>query len=383
MLDEEYEKFGHDVLGPFMNDFTEWLCRGIIEQKADKVFFFSRDGFMMQKACCLRQDFVESGIMHEYAYFSRNSLRRALLWNCSSYQESLQYLSNQRFISFAELASYYGIREDEKDKIANAFGILWNQSFLQSTISRNEKLKKIYNAYKPQIDALSQQQYNDIILYLNQIGMQGNVAIVDIGWHGAMQYYLEKILQESRIKAQITGYYIGINVVYPLKGKTHGFLFSKENLKMRKKILCSYGILEKFFQSLEGSTDNYVNNQGIVSPLLKKYEYEDDLRIQSYIKLLQNGALRYIKKPSDVKKDSWKSLINFGLSPTLKQLRLFRFFYNMDGEKLYFLPQKKLHRYRIKEFLLAFSNSCWKTGFMKAAFKLPLPYFWIYNILRK
>ena len=248
---------------------------------------------------------------------------------------------------------------------------------------RNEKLKMLYNAYKAKIDAESRRQYRDIVTYLNQIGMRGNVAIVDIGWHGAMQYYLELLLEKSGINANITGYYIGINVIYPIKGKTNGFLFDKENLKMRKRVLCSYGVLEKFFQSLEGSTDDYVVRQDVVVPVLKQYEYENDMQIQSYIRSLQDGALHYLMDTSGDDSGSWKALIDFGMRPTLEQLKLFVFFYNVDGEKLYFLPQKGLFRYRLKEFLLAFSNSCWKTGFMKAAFKIPLPYFWIYNLLRK
>lgn len=379
---DEYENFGYEIFGPFLKTFTEWLCAKIIEQNAEKVFFFSRDGFMMQKACCLHQGFLEREIKHEYVYFSRNSLRRALLWDCGTYEESLKYLSNQRFISFSELASYYGIQENEKDIIEKSFDILWTHNFLQSALPQNEKVKRFYSAYKAKINAESKRQYHDIVLYLKQIGMQGNVAIVDIGWHGAMQYYLELLLEKSGIDACITGYYIGINVIYSIKGNTYGFLFSKENLEKRKKVLCALGLLEKLFQSLEGSTDDYVNKQGIVVPVLKGYEYQDDLQIQGYIKSLQNGALRYLRNPPD-KKTSWKPLVAFGMNPTSKRLKLFSFFYNVDGEKLYFLPQKSIFQYRLKEFLVAFSNSCWKTGFMKAAFKLPFPYFWIYNVLRK
>ena len=383
VAEEKYEKFGFEVVGPFLKDFTDWLCHGIVEQKAEKVFFFSRDGFMMQKACCLHRSFVDSGIKHEYVYFSRNSLRRALLWDCPSYEDSLRYLSNQRFVAFSELASYYGVQEQEKVAIENAFGISWNQSFLQSMLAQNEKVKSFYDAYKAKIDEESRRQYHDIVMYLKQIDMRGNVAIVDIGWHGAMQYYLELLLEKSGINANVTGYYIGVNVIYPLKGRANGFLFGKENLKMRKKVLCSYGILEKFFQSLEGSTDDYAVRQDVVVPVLKKYDYENDAQIQNYICALQEGALRYLKDAPGDNGGSWKALIDFGMRPTLEQLKLFVFFYNVDGEKLYFLPQKGLFRYRLKEFLLAFSNSCWKTGFMKAAFKIPLPYFWIYNLLRK
>ena len=55
--------------------------------------------------------------------------------------------------------------------------------------------------------------------------MRGNCAIVDIGWHGSMQYYLECLLALSGIKANIIGYYVGVNPIVPLTGKAKGYLF--------------------------------------------------------------------------------------------------------------------------------------------------------------
>ena len=104
---------------------------------------------------------------------------------------------------------------------------------------------------------------------------------------------------------------------------------------------------------------------------------------------LQSGALRYVKDEdqkktgdADMKKYE-KPLLRFGKYPTLKETRLFRFLYNTDGMKGYFLPQKPLMKYGLKEFMHALSNSCWKTGFLKEAFKLPLPYYYVYELLRK
>ena len=75
--------------------------------------------------------------------------------------------------------------------------------------------------------------------------------------------------------------------------------------------------------------------------------------------------------------------IKFGMHPSLAQTKLFKFFYTMDGERLYFLPQKSLFHYKPKEFIQDLRNSMWKTGFMKEAFKIPFPYFWIYQLMKK
>ena len=76
-------------------------------------------------------------------------------------------------------------------------------------------------------------------------------------------------------------------------------------------------------------------------------------------------------------------LLRFGMHPTLRETALFSFFYNTDGSKVYFTAQKPLFRFRPKEFIHALANSPWKTGFMKSAFRLPLPYYTVYRLLRK
>ena len=72
-----------------------------------------------------------------------------------------------------------------------------------------------------------------------------------------------------------------------------------------------------------------------------------------------------------------------GKNPTIKMVKLFSFFYNTDGEKEYYVSQKKLVQYKPRELMHALSNSVWKTGFLKSVFKIPFPYFYIYRIFRK
>ena len=57
--------------------------------------------------------------------------------------------------------------------------------------------------------------------------------------------------------------------------------------------------------------------------------------------------------------------------------------YNMDGTKVYYLCQKPIYQYNLKEFIHACRNSVWKTGFMKSAFKFPFPYYFIYELIKK
>lgn len=380
----EYWNFGFNTFGPFLNGFTSWLYKNNQEKKTDKIFFFSRDGYIMEKAFDIYEKQHNNTIPHEYVYFSRNSLRRALLWDCPTYENAIAYLSKERFVLFAEIASYFGIAQHECDSFLKETNTSWNENVLYSSIPTNKKIIHFYNQFKDIINKRSREQYENIISYFKQIGLEGNVSIVDIGWHGGMQYYLERLLEKANINSRITGFYVGIKSTYNIKGSALGYLFDSDNLKLRKRTLCFFGVSEKFFQSLEGSTDNYINKDGKIIPTLKPYEYQNDLEIQKNIKSLHEGALKFVEQfAKDSTKKSYKPLLKFGCNPTNHQVNLFKFFYTTDGEIRYFIPQKPLYRYLPKQFITDFSNSSWKTGFLKGLFKIPLPYFWIYKLLKR
>lgn len=382
----DYYKFGVDYFGPFLYGYTKWLYDSLEKEKFKKVFFFSRDGYMMEKAFRLVN---QSEICCEYVYFSRKSIRQALLSKCTDYESSLKYLSWERYVSFGKFLEYYGFSGTERIKIANDFGVKLETDFAFTELRTNEILTKIYNRLKPQIDSNSKIQEQLLEKYLIQIGFSGRCAIVDIGWHGSMQYYLEQFLALKNIKASVTGYYVGINPTVPLMGKALGYLYDENNQKLRKSVLCFFGGYEKLFQSFEGSTYGYAENESEIIPYLAPYEYNENPRAVQYIKEWQKGALDFVKEAERKKytlvdcEQMAMPLVHMGKSPSIKQVKLFEFLYNADGTKEYFTCQKPLYKYKLKEFMHDLSNSPWKTGFMKSAFRLPLPYYLIYEIVRK
>lgn len=389
MSQYKYHDLGYNTFGPFLYGFTKWLRDRVVANEDKKIFFFSRDGYIMQKAYQLFDEKEPLGIDHNYVYFSRNSLRRGLLWNCKSFEESLQYLSKERFTDISNIASYYGLTREYLSPLLIEIGLGWEQPLLFDSLSDNEKVREVYDHCLDIIKRNSYNQYSTILSYLEQIGIRGKCAIVDIGWNGSMQYYLENIIETSETEARINGYYVGMSQSVPIKGCAEGYIFSKDNLKRRKAITCFFGVFEKFLQSLEGSTDSYKVEGGAIKPILKTYEYEKDEPVVECIKAFQKGALDYVEYAlnnnisySNVE-DACAELIRFGKKPTYAETQMFRFFYNTDGEKQYFIPQKPLFKYHPKEFIYDLSNSVWKTGFMKAAFRVPFPYYLIYNLIRK
>ena len=63
--------------------------------------------------------------------------------------------------------------------------------------------------------------------------MNGKYAIVDIGWHGSMQFYLEEFFRVRNLNIYLDGYYVGINPVSDLVGNTFGYLYVYNDLYFR------------------------------------------------------------------------------------------------------------------------------------------------------
>ena len=95
--------FGYSYFGPFLIGFIKWISEIVDTSEIDNIFFFARDGYMMKRAYELYTNKSDT----YYAYFSRNSIRQALLYRSRTFTDSLQYLTKERYVSLNKLLKYY------------------------------------------------------------------------------------------------------------------------------------------------------------------------------------------------------------------------------------------------------------------------------------
>ena len=243
----DYYQFGLDYFGPFLLGFIRWLCRKLEQNNIHKVYFFARDGYMMEKAFNL---IMHEEIHAEYVYFSRKSIRQSLLYQCKCYEESLQYISAETSITLGGILEYYGFDEEERCAIATSKRLDLKQDYNAKTLKDDKMLEKLYIGLQSEINKKSKKQDALLLRYLHQIAMVGRVAIVDIGWKGSMQYYLESFISAHNLAIEIEGYYVGIKPQKPLSGKTYGFLFDADHEKLRKKYFVLTESVKDYFRAL-------------------------------------------------------------------------------------------------------------------------------------
>ena len=136
---------------------------------------------------------------------------------------------------------YYGFDYSSSLNICKKENIDINEQILLKNILTNVRALHLYKKYKATIEINSKKQADLLLQYLNQINFIGSVAIVDIGWHGSMQYYLEQFAKEHKLSVKMTGYYLGTETKPEVVGPTFGYIYSNKNLNLKKDLLCCFG----------------------------------------------------------------------------------------------------------------------------------------------
>ena len=401
---DAYYQFGYENFGPFLWGYVKWLHSNFEKENIKKVFFFSRDGYIMKKVYDL---LYSDDIKDMYLEVSRRSLRVPILWLNSNFENYINMISPSKLVTIQSIFDGAGLNINNYKDLLVKYNFTERSNFDRSEILNNKQLKELYNELLPEILKKSKSEYKLLQLYLKQQDVNGKFAMVDIGWGGSMERYLTQTLNTLHIPHDIYGYYIGVADYYaknikefPLRMKGYLFDFKNDNKAVDKRS-SFVGLFESLFLEQAGSVENYKrkSNDKIVSNRYP-YEYLNEDNKPTFellsVKKIQQGAIDFIK---DVRQDFvlsnvlkfdsnelYQGIEQIGMQPNKEDLNLFADFHFYDegrDDKLAApanLFSYMVHPKRLKEDFLV---SRWKIGFMKKMFKLPLPYQKIYEQMRK
>lgn len=405
-VQDPYYKFGYKKFGQFLWGYVKWLHKNFQDANIEKVFFFSRDGYIMKQAYDLLYGELQDNIKVKYLEVSRRSLRVPILWLNSDFESYINMISPSRLVTIQSIFDGAGLDINNYLDLLQKYGFTVHSDFDRNTILQNVQLKNLYSEVLPDIVSKSKEEYKYLREYLEQQHVNGKFAMVDIGWGGSMERYLTQTLNTLGISNDIYGFYIGVADYYKknvkdFSLKMKGYLFDFMNDATAIDERSSFvGLFESLFLEQDGSVKNYKygNNGKVVS---NRYSYEyfvEGKPTFEYlsIKKIQAGALEFIK---DVKTDCilsdllcfnsnelYSGIKDTGMQPSKRDLDLFADFHFYDegrDDKLaapanivsYIINPKRLKH----DFLV----SRWKIGFMKRMFKVDLPYQKLYEYMHR
>ncbi|MEC5270230.1 HAD-IA family hydrolase [Heyndrickxia coagulans] len=387
----DYFSFGYEVFGPVLLGFSSWLYNNLVSKNFNKVYFFSRDGYMLKKA--FEQLFPKSAINAHYLYISRRSIRIPLLFKSASFESVIELVARKKYFNLYYFFKNIGLQIENYMDVIMKLGIDPELEISKEEFLSSGKHKNLFEKIKIDLSRMAENEYFNLTAYLKQEGFCKDIAVVDIGWSGSIQDYLTKLYPDLRVH----GYYMGLNSDAYGKPNMQGYLFSPEQKNDPKSELYKsfIGLFEILFLALEGSTKNYKYDDvsGKYFPVKLKYEFDEGSKEVKKLQEIQDGAMKFIGDVRDSKislqiftsKAVYNDLFIIGRKPRYHYTKLFGEFIYYDTKKIFLAKPNSLFEYifNLKKLKKDFYESAWKIGYLKKLFKFDFPYDKLYDLLKK
>ncbi len=398
----QYYEFGYKKFGLLLLGLVHWIYAKASLDELDRLFFLSRDGLIIKKAFDIC--YPLSDIKTYYLEVSRKSLRTPILWLDSSFDTIVSMLSTSKLVSVNSLFDGLGLNIEEYQEVLIKYDLNKNMVFESSTLKDNSVLKELYNLLQDDIVKKSLEQYELLKQYLKQNEVCGKFGIVDIGYAGSMQRYLEQVLDAMNVEHDIQGYYAGVAAYHKKNVEAHrdmsmyGYLFdcknSPEDIDNRSGFV---GLFEMLFLEQGGSVESYYadDSRGIKAKRAES-EYMDGDKLSheaQKIFALQKGALQFVESSLNdellsemdiTAQNAFSGIERAGNSPKMKDINLFGDFAFVDeGNKTKLANPKGMlyYLFHLKQLKYDFLMCRWKIGFMKKLFKIVIPYEKLYRYM--
>lgn len=367
-------RFGYECNGPLYYGFCKWLSNKLKEKKYSKVFFLARDGYLIKSAYDLISS--ESDYECEYLYISRRAIHFPLLWLFPDVKCFLSLNSSKRW-TYETLCNRLGLNKDDWIDYWQECGLSKEYSFSVNDVVQESKINTFLERTGHVADEESKSEFDLLLDYLVQEGMEGRIAIVDSGGFGTIHRCLLELIKRNYLNAEIDGYYMWSNDMNGLDYSCYGY--------DGKSIGESHVLIEFPMTSFEGTTRSYKEKNARIVPCLDDFEYEKHEWVKNIVLQIQSGTLYGVRVLSNSFNDYQFSAqiachnINSSMwNPRTIETEMFGdIFFHSDCEDAFLAKPKELFYYICHpiRFLYDYKNAKWRIGYLKRIFKIPAPYY--------
>ena len=401
--EDPYYRFGYSQFGKLLYGFAHWLHEEAVRRGIKKLFFLARDGYIMKQVyeICVKDEAIET----EYLEVSRRSLRVPVLWMDCSYETILKMVVNAKLVTLESIFDGIGLEIDRYIAVIEGYGLKKDTAFDRENIRQDERLKFLLEAVRSDVVENSRREYEMLRRYLEERKVSGKFAVVDIGYGGSMQRYLQQSLEKLGIEHDVTGFYFAVadfytkNVLPGIRLDLNGYLFDFQHDKNAVDTRSSFvGLFETLFLEQAGSVKKYATFHGKVCAERYPYEYAADGQQADAllkVKRIQQGAVEFAGQAAEDgilemlkcrPEEYFYGLYETGTNPTLEELKLLGDlpFYDEGVTEQLAAPKRMLY-YMVHPNALKidFLRCRWKTGFLKRMLKIKFPYQKVYQMLRR
>lgn len=384
-------KIGFETYGPLLYGFTQWLNENVKTNHYDRVFFFARDGYIIQKSYELFAHFERQFDKNcvRYVYFSSRSLIVPAVWTCSSIEEVYKIIGSRPTMTVRRFLTQIGLDPESVTFEVEKAGLKMSDFLDGMDFKTGTKLDVLYSMVKKKADDNSREEYGLLCEYLEQEGFRGNIAVVDVGWRGHLQKALESLPYIKKNCSKVDGYYLGIYLKNSIEREQYSmqgyFYTNDENLMIKRSVSVTIQIIELFFTATHGSTKKFARDGDVFVPVLFESEFKSEDSINKLC-FLQDGAMYFVQymlercflSSIDISAPvAYRNIRGLTLQPRRSHIRVLgqMAIHDVDKER-YLADPRSLDFYLLhpRQFISDLKDASWKVGFLKKLFILPLPY---------
>ena len=291
----KHKKYGMEVLGPVLSYFGLWVLQQSQELKVYKCISLMREGYLISKILSeLSSDSPLSENL-DTAYISRRIVIQASIFDVN--KETLSNLIVGRTApSLKEYLSLIGLELSDLPQFGGRSHVSLNDMAFRAEVVESILADSVCIH---SIEVKSARIRNGLLkhllpkLRLNEYSEDGvpTVALIDIGWNGTIQKYLQNIFLHEGINIKFVGFYLmttpNVNPMFFDEGAAYGFCVdSGYPVTDYKWLIRTLEILEQSCSPPWGSSIGYTaNGEPIVADSLLPAGQLND------IKELQEGVL--------------------------------------------------------------------------------------------
>lgn len=268
---DDSEIYGYCVYGPLLEKFLIWLYYNSRKDGIDKLLFFARDGYFLEKDYKVVSELLNDGYEQDWCYLpiSRRLIYMATMENEDDFKRVVAFHYVGTFAEY--MKSRFGIIVTEVTSEYNNRQI--------NAVGDSKDILEWIQPYKDEIIKKAKRERENYLRYLKTDGdMQKGLTYgtVDLGYYGTNQYYLQRL---TGIKTKGYCFYacLGKDNVYISDISMTGCFQYGDDYTAEKSIVRKKNMYIETFITAPHGMISYIDNQGkmICKPDGKSQEYFD------------------------------------------------------------------------------------------------------------
>ena len=301
------EVYGYCVYGPLLEKFLIWLYSNSRKDGINKLLFFARDGYFLEKDYRIVAELFDDGYKQDWCYLpiSRRLIYMASMENEEDFKRVVEFPYVGTFADYMKSRFEITVTDETSeynDRQINAVG-------------DSKNILKWIQPYKEMIMQEAKAERENYLKYLETDGdMQKEICYgtVDLGYYGTNQYYLQRL---TDIKAKGYCFYaclsennVFINDIFMIGCFQYGNDYAAEKSLARKKNM----YIETFLTAPYGMI-RYIDNKG-------NMVCEPDGKSQRNFDIKENvngGAIDFIRDYINI----YKSILVADSNEYIKQMQ--------------------------------------------------------------